>query len=83
MAVGRLNNRAQLIGGEIRADGGAFSRNEEYDPATNSWRALRAIPTGRHGAVAGTVGDSIYVIGGGDTGGSAFTAINEVFAFEK
>jgi len=83
MAVGRLNDRVQLIGGEIRADGAAFSQNEEYDPATDTWRTLRSISTGRHGAVGGTTGGNIYVIAGGDTGGSAFTPVNEVFSFQK
>jgi N-acetylneuraminic acid mutarotase len=81
MVVGRLNGRAQLIGGEIRADGGSFAQNEEYDAATNTWRVLRSIPTGRHGAIAGTVDGRIYVIGGGPTGGSAFTTLNESFSF--
>ena len=38
---------------------------EEYDPATNSWRALSPMPTARnHMAGVGAVGGKIYVIGG-------------------
>jgi N-acetylneuraminic acid mutarotase len=36
----------------------------EYDPATDSWRSLPAIPTSRGGGVAAVVGGKIYVIGG-------------------
>jgi len=37
---------------------------EEYDPATNSWRARAPMPTARNHAVAGVVNGKIYVIGG-------------------
>ena len=37
---------------------------EEYDPATNTWRARAPIPTPRNHAVAGVVNGKIYVIGG-------------------
>jgi len=37
---------------------------EEYDPATNTWRARAAMPTPRNHATAGAVGGKIYVIGG-------------------
>ena len=37
---------------------------EEYDPATNSWRARSAMPTPRNHAAVGAVNGKIYVIGG-------------------
>jgi N-acetylneuraminic acid mutarotase len=37
---------------------------EEYDPATNTWRARSPMPTPRNHAAAGTVNGKIYVIGG-------------------
>lgn len=37
---------------------------EEYDPATNSWRARTPMPTPRNHAGVGVVGGKIYVIGG-------------------
>ncbi|HXX83065.1 MAG TPA: kelch repeat-containing protein [Casimicrobiaceae bacterium] len=37
---------------------------EEYDPATNTWRARTAMPTPRNHATAGAVNGRIYVIGG-------------------
>jgi len=83
MVVGRLNGRAQLVGGEIRPDGATFDQNEEYDEQRNTWRVLKAMPTGRHGAVGATVGDNVYVIGGGPDGGASFTDVTEAFSFQK
>jgi N-acetylneuraminic acid mutarotase len=37
---------------------------EEYDPATNSWRARAPMPTPRNHATAGAVNGKIYIIGG-------------------
>jgi N-acetylneuraminic acid mutarotase len=37
---------------------------EEYDPATNTWRARSPMPTPRNHAAAGAVNGKIYVIGG-------------------
>lgn len=37
---------------------------EEYDPATNTWRARTPMPTPRNHATAGAVNGKIYVIGG-------------------
>src|SRR5215467_13059594 len=37
---------------------------EEYDPATNTWRARTSMPTPRNHATAGVVNGKIYVIGG-------------------
>jgi N-acetylneuraminic acid mutarotase len=37
---------------------------EEYDPATNTWRARSPMPTPRNHAVAGVVNGKAYVIGG-------------------
>lgn len=37
---------------------------EEYDPATNTWRARTPMPTPRNHATAGAINGKIYVIGG-------------------
>jgi N-acetylneuraminic acid mutarotase len=37
---------------------------EEYDPATNTWRARSPMPTARNHAAVGVVHGKIYVIGG-------------------
>lgn len=39
----------------------------QYDPQTDSWKALAPMPTRRGSAVAAVVGDKIYVIGGATT----------------
>lgn len=84
MAVGTLNGRAQLIGGETSTSPrSVLAVNEEYDPRTNSWRALTSMRTPRHGAAAGTIGGSIFVAGGGTEGGSSFSSVNEAFSFKQ
>ena len=80
MASGVIDGKALLVGGEGRSDGGVFTANEEYDPTTNTWRSLRAVPTGRHGAVGAVLGGRLHVIGGGPKGGLAFTDAHETFA---
>jgi N-acetylneuraminic acid mutarotase len=42
----------------------ALSTVEEYDPATNAWRARSPMPTARNHAAVGVVNNKIYVIGG-------------------
>ena len=74
-----VNGRILLIGGEGAADGSAFSANERYDPATDTWRKLWPITTPRHGAVTAVVDDLVHVLGGGPRGGSAWTDKHEVF----
>ena len=51
----------------------ALSTNEEYDPATNTWRERNPMPTARNHAAVGSVGGKIYVIGG--RVGSAFVSV--------
>lgn len=40
------------------------TKNEVYDPMTNSWEERSPMPTPRHGAYMAAVGGKIYVIGG-------------------
>ncbi len=39
--------------------------SEVYDPKTDQWTTLAPMPTLRSGALAATLGDTIYVMGGG------------------
>jgi N-acetylneuraminic acid mutarotase len=39
----------------------------EYDPASDTWKALAPVPTKRGSPVAVTIGDRMYVIGGATT----------------
>lgn len=80
MSVGTLNNRIQVIGGEVTTGGGVFSQNEEYNPATNTWRTLTPAKTPRHGAATATINNVIYIAGGGTEAGSSFSNVTEGFA---
>jgi N-acetylneuraminic acid mutarotase len=82
MAVGLLNGRAQLMGGEKSSTtAGTFPQNEEYNPLTNSWSTLAPMPTPRHGTAYGTINGVVYVAGGGPQTGSSYTTVNEAFSF--
>jgi N-acetylneuraminic acid mutarotase len=68
-SVGAVDGKIYVIGGRL---GAAFMRSasntdlvEEYDPAADSWGAVRArMPTPRSVAAWGTYGGKIYVAGG-------------------
>jgi N-acetylneuraminic acid mutarotase len=69
-----VGDKIYVIGGAASSPGEAFLHPqrahhsvgtvEEYDPATDSWRARAPMPTPRNHAVAGVVNGKIYVIGG-------------------
>jgi glucose/arabinose dehydrogenase/N-acetylneuraminic acid mutarotase len=77
MAVGIMDNKIQVIGGE--GSNVVFNQNEEFNPLTNTWKSLPSITTARHGAAFGTIGDVIYVAGGGNLPGSSFTNVVQAF----
>jgi hypothetical protein len=56
-----------------------FEEVEEYDPETQTWRALTPMYTPRHGTAAITVADTIFVIGGSQAVGAGATDANEGF----
>lgn len=55
-----------MFGGEATTAAGSTVSNavERYDPATNSWQVLDAMPYRAHGLGAVAVGNVIYVMGG-------------------
>ena len=73
-----VNGKIYVIGGAstlpgasdpaIRFDGqprdSVLGTNEEYDPATNSWKSGAPMPTARNHFLTASVGDKIYAIGG-------------------
>ncbi len=83
LAAAALHGKLYVFGGEFftSAGNGVFAENEEYDPVAQTWRAVRPLPTPRHGMNAITVGDTIFVIGGGPNAGFGVTAANEGFTF--
>ena len=57
-----------------------FGQMESYDAVSDSWQAHAPMPTPRHAVGAVTIGDWIYVAGGGAVlGGSVQSAIHEAF----
>src|SRR6267154_1212106 len=64
-----IGGAANLPGSEAMAlmptvPQGVLGTVEEYDPAANTWRSRRPMPTPRNHAAAGAVNGKIYVIGG-------------------
>jgi len=82
MAVAVYNGEAIVMGGEKMPDGSTFVANEGYDAANARWRLLTNMPVGRHGAIVGTIGNVIYVAGGGTVGGTSFSRSMEAFTFD-
>ncbi len=81
MATAVMNGEIIVMGGERTPTGGTFPANEAYDPAKGKWRLLTDMPVGRHGAIAGVLGDILYIAGGGVTGGSSFSSDMDGFYF--
>ncbi|CAN0565494.1 unnamed protein product, partial [Laminaria digitata] len=83
MSVGIIGGKAQVAGGELNGNttSGVFEQNEEYDPATNTWRPLTNVPTPKHGAAAATINDTLYIMGGGIVSGSSYTSSMEAMKY--
>jgi N-acetylneuraminic acid mutarotase len=70
MPAPREDHGVVTIDGKIYAIGGTahqdaqIRRNEEYDPATDKWRALAPMPRGTHHVALAALGSRIYAFGG-------------------
>ena len=67
--AGVVNGKVYVIGGRVAAGFISVGSNidvvEEYDPATDSWGAVRArMPSARSAMASGVYGNRIYVSGG-------------------
>jgi N-acetylneuraminic acid mutarotase len=72
-----------FAGGECRTvngSRGSFNENEAYDPKSDKWRKLAALPVGRHGFAAASVGNTLYFLGGSTECGSG-GRLNDNLAF--
>jgi N-acetylneuraminic acid mutarotase len=72
-----------FAGGECRTPNvahGTFDENEAYELKTGKWRRLAALPTGRHGFAAASVGNALYFTGGSTECGSG-GRLNDNLAF--
>ena len=57
-----------------------FGQMESYDPKTDTWQSHAPMPTPRHAVGAVTIGDWVYVAGGGAVlGGAVQSAVHEAF----
>ncbi len=80
-------NRLWAMGGEggsmiggVPSQARVYGQMESYDPAADTWQRHASMPTPRHAVGAGTIGDWIYVAGGGAVlGGSVQAAVHEAF----
>jgi N-acetylneuraminic acid mutarotase len=76
-AMAQVYGTLYLIGGE--GSGSVLNKVHAYDPGSNTWRRVADLPEGRHGMGAVTLGNVIYVPGGGFQNGVGPSA--RVFAF--
>ena len=71
LTVARSHPSVAAYKGKIYAFGGggpnfkSLNSAVSYDPETNRWSECRNMPTLRSGTMAATIGDHIYVMGGG------------------
>ena len=70
-----------VFGGE--APEGTFDEAEAFDTVERRWTSLPPMPTPRHGLAAATMGDRIFVIGGGEIPMTSVGAANEVLHLNK
>jgi N-acetylneuraminic acid mutarotase len=75
LAASVLGGKIYVFGGEyFNAGGGVFPDAWEYDPRTDEWRAVAAMPRPRHGLGAVTLDNAIYVLGGAARAGAEATS---------
>ena len=65
--------RIYAAGGEVQTPQflGAFRALEAYDPASNTWSLLPAMPLPRHGVAAAFIGNRLHLVSGHITSGGA------------
>ncbi|RKR85979.1 subtilisin family serine protease [Micromonospora pisi] len=76
-----FDNAAATVDGRVYSFGGANGSGNErkawvYQPETNTWGALPALPTGRAKPSAVAVDGKIYLIGGWATGGTPVASVD-------
>lgn len=82
IAAAVVNGRILVFGGEGPSGRpeATYEEVEEYDPTTDTWRALAPMPTPRHGFYGAATGDGrVFLPGGGPRAGGSFSQAHEVF----
>jgi N-acetylneuraminic acid mutarotase/glucose/arabinose dehydrogenase len=72
-AVVALNGKLYAFGGSTAPFSGSVTNAAVFDPVTNAWTSLAAMPVPRGGATAKAIGSVIYVVGGMNGGASLET----------
>lgn len=81
LGSGTVGNRIQVFGGEgpSGTPTSTYPQNEEYDPGTDTWRALAPLPTPRHGLYGATVAGVLFAPSGGPIQGLTYSNAHEAF----
>lgn len=82
LATAVVGSTIYTFGGEGNVVDGVntvFDQTEAYDTRRDRWQQLAPMPVPRHGTAATTVGNTIYVPGGGNRGGGAPMDVNDSF----
>lgn len=81
-AAGLMHGRIVVVGGEgANNPAGVFMQAQEFDPISNTWRALTNMPAGRHGTMAVVIDHTLFIPGGGGTEGGSTSNSMYSFAF--
>jgi N-acetylneuraminic acid mutarotase len=77
-----LDGKIIVFGGEgnVGVPSGMFANTDEYDPISNSWRALAPMITPRHGMDGAVLEGVVYVPGGGVSQGGSQSTTHEAFS---
>ena len=73
-----------VFGGETASGPGAnqdgvYARVDVYDPASNTWRLEKDVPSARQGMYPLLFASRIWLAGGGESAGYAQSSVVEVF----
>lgn len=86
---GVYGGRIYVAGGEMQdtQKSATFRAFEGYDPATNSWSVLPAMPVSRHGMAGGVTGNQLHLVSGdvqsAGSGLEVSAGYHDVFTFAK
>ena len=78
-----VNGSIYVLGGETKnyptETQHTYAENEKYEPSTNIWVPNQSMTVGKHGLIAESVNNKIFVIGGGTKPGFTVDDRNEIY----